>query len=292
MKKKVILIVVLVVCVLCIGLFAFNKSKQQKSTTSSMNGTNSQFRVKAAFADIDTDMIIQDADLKDDDPNADYVFITFTNAVSDTKKSDSTNPFNIKNYKLDGKNLPDKSKVVQEKDYNYKVTIVLPNGYLKGANSNHSLEISKDLKSKNGLNITGDLSLKLPYSKSEDSTSTKTESKNTKDTSNSTKSSNSSNGSSNSAKPVTSEEKAAIAKNNENMPKYTVEIMKTIPMTTIILVKLDTPTPENYKVSITGVNLQIKTNKEGKKVFVNSVDKEYELDEVKQLIKIEKVNQK
>lgn len=297
MKKKVIVTAVLIVCVLCLGLFAFNKNKQQKDTASATNGTSSQFRVKSAFADIDTDMTIEDTDSKDDDANADYVFVTFTSAVSDNKKADSTNPFNIKSYKLDGKDLPDKSRIVQEKDYNYKVIIILPNGYLKGINANHSLEISKDLKNKSGLNISGDLTLKLPYSKSGDNTGNKTTSTNNKNASNSTKPSNSSSSSSNSStipKTVTAEEKAAIAKNNESMPKYTVELVKTIPMTTIVLVYLDTTTPENYKVSVAGVNLQLKVNKnkQDKKVFINSIDQEYELDEVKQLVKIEKADKK
>lgn len=293
MKKKVIVTAVLIVCVLCLGLFAFNKNKQ-KNTASSTNSTSSQFRVKSAFADIDTDMVIQDKDPKDDDPYGDYVFVTFTTAVADTKKADSSNPFNVKNYKLDGKALPDKSRIVQEKDYNYKITIILPNGYLKGVNANHSLEISKDLKSKNTLTISGDLNLKLPYSKSEDTTTNGTVSTDTKNSSSTTKSSNSTKNSSNANNPktVTAEEKAAIAKNNENMPKYTVELVKTIPMATIVMVYLDTTTPENYKVSVAGVNLQLKVNKNNgnKKVFINSVDKEMELDEVKQLVKIEKAN--
>lgn len=296
MKKKVTIAIVLIVCVVCLGLFAFNKNKQQKSATSPTNSTSSEFRVKSAFADIDTDMIIQDKDLKDDDPNADYVFVTFTTAISDTKKDDGSNPFNAKNYKLDGKALPDKSKIVQDKDYNYKLTIILPNGSLKGVNANHSLELSKDLKNKNGLSISGDLNLKLPYSKSEDTTANGTAANDTKNSSSSTKSSNSTKNSSsaNNSKTTTAEEKAAIAKNNASMPKYTVEIVKTIPMTTIVLVYLDTTTPENYKVSVDGVNLQLKVNKNNgnKKVFINSVDKEMELDEVKQLVKIEKAAQK
>jgi hypothetical protein len=295
MNKKIIALVIFLICAVALGFFAFNKNKQQKNTNITNNGTSSQFRVKSAFADIDADMMIQDKDPKDDDTNADYVFITFTSTVSDTKKSDSSNPFNIKNYKLDGKDLPDKSKIILDKNYDYKVIIVLPDGYLKGINSNHSLEISKGLKNKNGLNISEDLNLKLPFSKSEDGTVNKTASNDTKNASNTTKSSNSSNNSSSSTttnKPITADEKAAIAKNNENMPKYTVEILKTIPQATIVLVNLDTSTPEKYKVSITGVKLDLKTNKEGKKVFINSVDKEYELDEVKQLIKIEKADQK
>lgn len=292
MRKKIVIAIALILCSICVGLFTLNKNDQQKNAknaTSPTNSTSSQFRVKSAFADIDTDMIIQDKDSKDDDPNADYLFITFTNPVLDTKKSDTSNPFNIKNYKLDGKDLPGSSKIVADKSYNYKIVVILPNGYLNGINANHSLDISKNLKDKNGSTISGDLNLKLPYSKSGDAAENKTTSKDTKNNSSSTKSSNSNN---NVNKSVTAEEKAAIAKNNESMPKYSIELLKTIPQTTIVLVYLDTTTPEKYKVSMTGVDLPLKTNKEGKKVFINSVDKEYELDEVKQLVKIQKSDQK
>lgn len=225
-------------------------------------------------------------DSEDNDKKYDYIFVTFTNPVVDTKKEDASNPFNIKNYTFDSAALPN-GTVIASGDAN-QVIIKLPDKYLKGINSPHSLNISKDLKDNAGHSITGTLELKLPYSISSTGTATPSDKQ-----SDNSKSNNSSSASPKSdAKTDTNKNTGNSDKKNTSdaaLPKYTVKTINTIPETTIVGVTLETPNPENYKVSVATTVLELKTNNKGEKSFAGSTEKEYTFDEVNKLIKIEKI---
>lgn len=175
MKKKFLMVsAVLVVAVLFFVSYSIMNNKNfvsntntSKSTKSANAQTSNEFRVKSAFADVDFDITLQDKDPADDDKTADYIFLTFSDDIVDSKKDDSSNPFNPKNYKLDGKLLSDAS-ITYDK-ISTKITIKLPDGILKGLNTPQSLEISKDLIGKKHKKISGDLNIKLPYSYSDNS---------------------------------------------------------------------------------------------------------------------------
>jgi hypothetical protein len=277
MKKKDITIIVLLL--IALSVIGFKFFKEHNSQSQSTNNSSLGFAVQSAFADIDSDMIIEDKPSEDKDKTADYVFVTFTSKVANVKNNDASNPFNIKNYKLDNSPLP-KGSVIASKD-DLLLTIKLPNGYLKGVNSPHTLTISKDLKNKNGQGIQGPLKLDLPYSlDSLDSGSSKQTSTSNNASSNTTTAKSSSMTSANSAKNTAS---------NADIPKYTLKIITTIPQTTVIAVTLDSPTPENYKVTVAGTPLTLKKNDKGDKIFVGIINMSYGFDEVKKLIKIEKV---
>lgn len=240
-----------------------NNSQQQGKTETKVD-PNKDLRVLWAFADVDRDFLIQKKDTSDGDTTADYIFIKFSNEILTDKSENSA--ILASNYTFDGKPLPKGAEVLADiQGYDKsglvdKLTIKLPNGYLKGVNAPHSIDISSKIKSKYGKAITGDLKLKLSYSKSESIT-------------NGTIKDNSKNSTSKS----------------EGIPKYTVEVGKSLPYSTLILVQLNTKTPENYKVSIEGISLPLKQKSTGEKVFIDVVDKDYAEDEVNSLLKIEKI---
>ena len=243
------------------------KDNQQQGKSEAKADPNKELRVLWAFADIDRDFLIQKKDTSDGDTTADYIFIKFSNEVLTDKSENSATL--IGSYTFDGKPLPKGSEVVADiQGYDNsglvdKLTIKLPNGYLKGVNAPHSLDISSKIKSKYGKVMTGDLKLQLSYSKSESITNgtIKDNSKNT-------------------------------TGKSEDIPKYTIEVGKSLPYSTLVLVQLDTKTPEKYKVSIAGISLPLKEKSTGEKVFIDVVDKDYAEDEVNKLIKIEKVKWK
>lgn len=225
---------------------------------------NKELRVLWAFADVDRDFLIQKEDTSDGDTTADYIFIKFSNEILTDKSENSATL--ASNYTFDGKALPKGAEVLADiQGYDNsglvdKLTIKLPNGYLKGVNAPHTVDISSKIKSKYGKAIIGDLKLQLSYSKSE-SISNGTIKNTTKNT----------------------------TVKSEDIPKYTVEVGKSLPYSTLVLVQLDTKTPENYKVSIDGISLPLKAKSTGEKVFIDVVDKDYAEDEVNKLIKIEKI---
>ncbi|WP_411681875.1 hypothetical protein [Clostridium thailandense] len=282
MKKKVIAIVILLALVVSAGIFMFNKNSATKTNASSKQ---IDFKIKSAFADVDSDMIIENTPKEDTDKKYDYIFVTFSNVVVDTKKDDSSNPLSAKSYTFDNNALP-KGTVVTLKDAN-QVMIELPNGYLKGVNAPHSLKVSKDLKDKDGQTIKDSLEIKLPYSLSSTTNSNKqTESNTSAKKENTTDNSQKSDDKKSDNKTSSSSEKSNST--NSDMPKYSVKIMNTVPQTTIVAVTLDSSNPENYKVSVAGSNLELKTSNKGEKVFVGSTDKQYSFEEINKLIKIEK----
>ncbi|WP_312109647.1 invasin domain 3-containing protein [Brevibacillus reuszeri] len=127
------------------------------------------FKVVWAFADVDTDLIVEDVDAADADVNHDYIFVTFSSAISTT--GDFKNVLKTSNYTIDGKDLPIGSQIVADipgytdatPDVVDSITIILPQGTLNGKNAPHVLNISKYLENKKGTKISGDLQLKLAY---------------------------------------------------------------------------------------------------------------------------------
>jgi len=135
---------------------------------------DTEFTVAFAWADQDghndvpgeMHKIVRDEN--DDDPTADYVHVKFSKPVSVT--GDEINALKTSNYTLDGRELPTGTQILAdiEKYDSYdnvtdSVTIVLPDGYLRGVNEPHVLNVSKFLKSAAGDKISGELELKLAY---------------------------------------------------------------------------------------------------------------------------------
>lgn len=241
---------------------ASNSDTKKEKTQTKATNTTKEFRVVWGFADIDKDFVIQAKDSNDGDKTADYVFVKFTKEIMQGKGKNSA--VLSSNYKLDGKPLPKGSTIVasiqgyDEEKLSNKITIKLPNGYLKGVNSNHTLQIAKDIQSKDGKAISGDLSLKLSYSKSQD----ENVAKNTK----------------------------IVANANKGMPEYTIEqIGKQLPYNTLVVISLHTKTPQNYKVYVGDHELPLRKKKTGEQVFIDTIGEDYTQDEVKSLIKIKKV---
>ncbi len=277
MNKKIIAGIVAAICIVSAGYFISNKNNAKQTTDKTAKQTvEGDFKAKSAYADVDLDMVIQDKDPKDDDASADYVFLAFTCDVADSKKDDDSNPFNVKSYKLDGNPLP-KNTTISTKN-SKEIIIKLPNEALKGVNSSHSVDIAKTLLDKNGKKIQGDLSLKLPYSNSSNASGNNSAANNT--STNTNKDTN---------KDAKNKTQSSTVEPNANMPKYTIELGKAIPLATVVLVKLDTKEPENYKVTVDGVQLEPKKNSNGENIFISPIKKVYEMDEVKKLIKIEKI---
>ncbi|OFH98036.1 hypothetical protein CLOACE_22790 [Clostridium acetireducens DSM 10703] len=280
MNKKIISIGLAVIFTI-LGISFYNSKKASKNTSLNKNTINNEiktklkkdFYVKSAFADVDLDMIIEDKATKDSDKNGDYIFITFSSQIFDDKKSDNKTVLDIKNYKLDNKELP-KGSAISKKFIN-EIIIKLPDGYLKGVNSPHKLEISKNLKDKYSNNIKGNLSLNLPYSYNKNSNSNNRTTKKTEQKNADVKN-NSNNDSSN-----------KIISNSKDIPNYSIKLGKAIPFTTIVLVELETPHPENYKITVSNTELKQKKNKEGKLVFVSAIKRELNLEDVQNSIKIE-----
>lgn len=291
MKKKILAIVIVLICIVAAVYYNIshkNKSSDATSTTQPV----SEFKVKSAFADVDRDMIIQNKAAKDDDSSGDYIFIKFTGEVTDTKKNDNSNPVSLKSYTFDNSSLPAGTKIYVENGN--QITIKLKDGYLKGINSPHSLVISKNLVDKQGTKIKGNLNLNLPYSNSVSGSSNSNSSTNGNGSTNNNASStnNSSNNSStnknSSSNSNDTSGSGTLSTGDSSLPKYTVELGKALPGATVVLVRLDTPNPENYNVSIEGTQLQLKTDASGKKIFIKGIKKVYELDQMQKLIKIEK----
>lgn len=284
MKKKILAIVIILICIISAVYYGISH-KNKSSNTANTNKHVVEFKVNSAFADIDRDMIIQNKDLKDDDPSGDYIFVKFTKEVADNKKSGDSNPVSLKSYTLDNSSLPAGTKISVENGN--QVTIKLKNGYLKGINAPHSLVISKNLVDKEDTKIKGPLTLKLPYSNSssDNSNDSSSASGNTNNTNNTTNSSNNKNNKNNNGTSKSSSDKNS---SSSNLPKCTVELGKAVPGATVVLVRLNTPNPENYKVSVEGTQLKLKTDSKGNKVFIDSFKKVYELDQIQKLIKIEK----
>ena len=263
------------------GIVSTSQSEKGKTTTNEKNvkdeGTEAnpdkEFRVHWAYADIDKDFMIQSKDEKDEDTTADYIFIKFTNEILADKSINSAT--NKANYKLNGQTLPEKSEVtlritgLDTTELIDSVTIKLPDGYLKGVNAPHTLELAKELKDKYGKAIVGDLKLQLSYSKSDS-----IEGKNN-------------NGSTDNKGNKNNE--TSPNSQNKDMPKYTVEIGKGLPYATLVMVTLDTKTPENYSVNIGEYKLTLDTKQDGTKVFIEVLDDIYQQDEVERLIEIKKI---
>jgi hypothetical protein len=296
MKKKILAAVIIIICIISAVFYSIHRRNEISNAAlhnNVNNKINTQFKLLSAFADVDLDMVIQDKDPKDDDTSGDYILLKFTNEVSDNKKDNDSNPVYLKSYTFDNKSLPNNTKIyIRNK---YEVIIKLKNGYLNGINAPHELVISKNLLDKSGDKIKGSLNLKLPYSDSS-AVSSKVDYKNStnssssqNDTKTGTDSSNSNN-KSNTDKSVDESKTSTTNVTNKNTPKYTIELGKGLPYATVVMVKLDTSTPQNYKVSVDGNQLELKTDNKGEKVFIKGIKKIYELDQVKKLIKIEKIN--
>lgn len=286
-KQKLMMIVVTVVTIAMVasvigsllgGILNTSNTGKGKTTTNEENvkdkeaevNPDKEFRVHWAYADIDRDFMIQNKDEEDEDTTADYIFIKFTNEVlADNSLNGATNKAN---YKLNGEALPDKSEVnlrimgLDTTELIDSVTIKLPDGYLKGVNAPHTLELSKELKDKYGKAIVGDLKLQLSYSKS-DSVEDKSNNGSTDNKGNETNPNS----------------------QNNDIPKYTIEIGKGLPYATLVMVTLDTKTPENYSVSVGEYKLPLDTKKDGTKVFIDVLDDIYQQDEVERLIQIKKI---
>ncbi|AYF53416.1 hypothetical protein FDJ70_06465 [Clostridium botulinum] len=293
-KQKKIIGIIIAIIVVCVGAFTTisllknkkNKGKEALNQSQQIKQIPKEVSVRYAFADVDFDQIIQDIDTKDDDSKADYIFVRFSGAVVPKKVKNSV--MDINNYKLDGKNLPKESKIFIDKQLgNTQLVIELPNKTLKEKNAGHILEINKDININDTTKITGELKLNLPYS-------TKTTVGSVKD-SNNTKASNESKKSSDSKNIVNKNGTKEEAKTketkveNKDMPKYSVEIGKGIPFTTIVLVKMEVKDPSQYNVFVDNEKLNLRTNKAGKKVFVKAIKKDYSYDDVKQRVKIKKI---
>ncbi|MCY6355123.1 hypothetical protein [Clostridium sp. ZS2-4] len=294
MNKKIIgiIIAVIIVFVTVFSTISFSSKKTVSSNSKREITISKEVSIKYAFADVDFDQMIQEVDSKDEDTKADYVFIKFTGAIVPKKVEKSI--LGIENYKLDGKPIPTGSEIlVDSKNGNSLLIIKLPNGTFKNKNNGHTLEIAKDININGETKITGDFKFSLPYSKKQ--APVKDEKK--ESTKNNTSQNN---------KPVkenTSPTKATKndVKNNpkdtakdttiadKNIPKYTIELGKGIPLTTIVLVRLDTKDVEKFKVSVDGVDLKIRTDSKKRKVFIGSIKKDYSLDEVENLLNISKV---
>lgn len=134
--------------------------------------TADTFKVDWAFADVDADLVVEDKDSLDADKDHDYIFVTFTSAISTT--GDYKNVLKTSNYTIDGKDLPLGSQIVAgiegytdaTPDVVDSITIILPDGTLNDKNAPHVLNISKYLENSKGTKISGDLELKLAYNKS------------------------------------------------------------------------------------------------------------------------------
>lgn len=85
-------------------------------------------------------------------------------------------------------------------------------------------------------------------------------------------------------KVVTVEDKAATG-----IPAFEVVDADTakLPMQTLVQIKLDTTTPENFKVSVGTTALQLGTKADGTKVFIGVVNGTLTADEVKKAVKVE-----
>lgn len=284
MKKKIIAAALLTALVVTTSACTMFKKDNASKSASSANTKQLEFEVKSAFADVDADMVIENKDSEDSDKKHDYIFVTFTSPIADTKKDDASNPINVRSYTFDNNSLP-KGTEIAAGDVN-QVVIKLPNEYLKGVNAPHSLKISKDLKDKNGQSIKGTLDIKLPYSFTASSASDKQTTNNSSDKSGNTTNTQKDSDKKNSSTNTNAADNKSAS--NEGMPKFSVKIINNIPQTTIVAVTLESTTPQNYKVSVAGTALEMKKNNKGEQVFVGSVDKEYSFDEVNKLIKVEK----
>ncbi|KAJ48786.1 hypothetical protein BD780_000017 [Clostridium tetanomorphum] len=291
MKKKLALVLAIVM----VGGIAFstqfvkNKGNKEQSTTTDTQKEkkNVEFAVKYAFADIDMDQIIQEIDPKDDDTKADYVFVRFTTGVSNDKKD--TSPLNFKNYKLDNKELPKGTQLHIKKDSKDTVVIKLPQGCLKGKNAGHTLELSKEIINVD-TKVSGNLKLNMPYSipNNADNKDDKKDNLNNNTSKDNKEQSKDSNKNTTNP-PVKNNDKDKAQSNNSTVPKYTVEVGKGIPFSTTILVKLQTPKVEEYKVSIENLQLKIRENSKKEKVFIGTIKKDLTYDEVLSNIKVEKI---
>lgn len=293
MKKKLALFLAIVMAAGIVFSTQFWGKQGGKSTATDIKKEekkNVDFFVRYAFADVDMDQIIQEKDPKDDDPKADYIFVKFISSLIRDKKDNNSG--NIKNFKLDNKELPKGTEMIIKEDIKDMLIIKLPQGYLKGKNAGHVLEISKDLV--NGENkITGDLKLNLPYSRPISSNEKDNKKTDTKATPSNDKNTQSKNNNGNNKNATTNKEtdknKTGKESNVVPLPKYTVELGKGVPFSTIVLVKLQTPKVEEFKVSIDNVELKIRENSKKEKVFIGSVKKDYSYDEVMSKLKIEKI---
>lgn len=110
------------------------------------------FKVLWAFADIDTDKVVENKDTADGDASYDYIFVKFNKAVSVT--GDYKNALKTANYTLDGVALPTGTQILANiagyddlDGVTDSVTIRLPQGALQGKNSPHVLNISSKIES-------------------------------------------------------------------------------------------------------------------------------------------------
>lgn len=295
-KKIIGIVIAIIVIVGSIGLFKGKNNKVKKVSNENQQQKQKidipkEVSIRYAFADIDFDKIIQENDSKDDSTKADYIFIRFTGSI--VPKTVKNSIMDIKNYKLDGKVIPNNSKVLIDKQVGEtQLVIQLPNKTLKGKNAGHTLEINKDININDITKINGELKFDLPYSKKSNNTSiAKGEGKVSPKDSNS----NNKNDKSNVNKQNTDSnksgdnKKSSTNKNDSQIPKYTMELGKGIPFTTIILVRLDVADVTQYQVTVAGEKLDIKTDGKGKKVFIKGIKKDYSYDEVQERIKIEKI---
>lgn len=257
MKKKIsiILAVIFIIATFSSAIIMFNGNKKDSKVNSKESKKNNvEFYVRYAYADIDMDQIIQDVDKKDDDSSGDYIFIRFSSEV--IQSSDKTSPGNLNNYKFDGQPLPKGSEMLIRKEMPQLLIVKMPQGTLKNKNSGHTIEVSKNIS--NGKNkITGETKLLLPYSES-----------------------------------VKDKAKNDQNKDVYNGPKYKVEVGKAIPYNTLVIVRIQEERPEDYKVSIDNVTLEIKETNEKEKVHIGNINKDYSYGEVLQKIKVEKIAKK
>ncbi|MCB2339557.1 hypothetical protein [Clostridium estertheticum] len=135
--------------------------------------TANKFAVDWTYADLDKDFtndaVVKDGVAEDLDKTADYVYVKFNKAISVT--GDAKNVLKTSNYQLDAKALPTGTQIraniagLDDKDaVSDSITIVLPEGYLKGIAAPHVLTISSGLESTTaGDTLTNGGALKLAW---------------------------------------------------------------------------------------------------------------------------------
>lgn len=129
----------------------------------------SDFKVLWAFADIDTDWVVEATDGGEGDSNYDYVVVKFNKAIATS--GDFKNVTKTANYTFNGQPLPTGTQILSNidgyDDYDEvidSITIRLPQGTLQTKNAPHNLNISMNIESATGekIGLNGG-EITLPY---------------------------------------------------------------------------------------------------------------------------------
>lgn len=123
-----------------------------------------------AFADVDTDKKVENLDASDGNGTYDFIYIKFSKPMNTNGLT--TNALESSNYRLNGSPLPAGSQVLSNiagyDDFDSvvdSVTIRMPQNTLGGTNNNHTLYVSENIQSTDGLSIgANSISQTLPYS--------------------------------------------------------------------------------------------------------------------------------